>query len=331
MDYPVSVIVPVYNVAPYLPRCLDSILAQTYREFQLILVDDGSTDGCREICDEYAARDGRITVIHKENGGLSSARNAGLEQSEGDFISFLDSDDWIHPQFLELMLRAQQAKDYDLVICDHQRVYESAPFQHGDVSVFTPRELNLEDVYRHPQTKSYVWNKLYRRSLIGNHRFIEEKIAEDAAFNAIVLGSCPDLRACFIPEILYFYCYRDNSLIHHLTLASQLRLAEIILGYAQTACGSRIRRLYLRELLKCALSVRYKGWVLGLDKAGKVRCRQCLREGLSLFWRCPGSFSEKVAFTVLWAVPQAYRVWRIREDPTLLKWEADRKKQKQRP
>ena len=165
MPHTVSVIVPIYHVAPWLRRCLDSILAQTYTEFQLILVDDGSTDSCGAICDEYAAKDHRITVIHKENGGLSSARNAGLEAADGQFISFIDSDDWIHPQFLELMLHFQKAGDYDLVICNHQRVTDTAADTPYNCCHIIPQELNLEGIYRQHRTKSYVWNKLYRREL----------------------------------------------------------------------------------------------------------------------------------------------------------------------
>lgn len=104
----ISVIVPVYNVEPYLRQCVDSILGQTFRDFELILVDDGSPDGCPAICDEYAKMDSRVKVIHKENGGLSSARNAGLDVAKGKYIAFVDSDDWIHPEMSETMQNRMQ-------------------------------------------------------------------------------------------------------------------------------------------------------------------------------------------------------------------------------
>lgn len=318
MSYPISVIIPVYNVAPWLPRCLDSLLAQTFSNFQLILVDDGSTDGCWEICDRYAARDSRISVIHKENGGLSSARNAGLESCTGEFISFVDSDDWVHPQFLELMYRAQQAGDYDLVICGHKKVREEISPSPA-APEFSLLELNLEGVYRHHRTKSYVWNKLYRRSLIGDHRFIQEKIAEDAAFNGIVLGSRPDFRGCFVPADLYFYFDRPGSLVHQLQAASRLRLAEIFQGYAAGTPNLRVRRLYIRECLKSTLFARYLYRIAGTKNAD---CRKLLCKCIFLLWGCPGSLKENLAFTVLCILPQAYRLWRLREDPTLRKWEA---------
>ena len=104
-DILVSVIVPVYNVEAYLGRCVDSILAQTYRNLEVILVDDGTKDNCDRICDDYAAGDPRIRVIHKENGGLSSARNAGIDIARGDFLEFVDSDDWIEPDAVESLLQ----------------------------------------------------------------------------------------------------------------------------------------------------------------------------------------------------------------------------------
>ena len=104
----ISVIVPIYNVEPYLRRCVDSLLGQTYADFEVILVDDGSPDNCGAICDMYEARDDRVRVIHKPNGGLSDARNAGLEIARGEYIAFVDSDDWVTPDYLERMLEAMQ-------------------------------------------------------------------------------------------------------------------------------------------------------------------------------------------------------------------------------
>ena len=114
----ISIIIPIYNSAALLPRCLDSILAQTYRDFTLILVNDGSTDGSGKICDGYAEKDERIRVIHKENGGVSSARNAGLDAADGEYITFIDSDDAIPPGYLETLYMAASGSGADVAICD---------------------------------------------------------------------------------------------------------------------------------------------------------------------------------------------------------------------
>lgn len=116
----ISVIVPIYRVEEYLPRCIDSLLAQTYQNIQIILVDDGSPDACGRICDEYASTDKRIQVIHKENGGLSDARNAGLSASKGDYIAFVDSDDWVASEYLERMQQSLCKHDADICECSVQ-------------------------------------------------------------------------------------------------------------------------------------------------------------------------------------------------------------------
>ena len=121
----ISVIVPVYNVEKYLRQCLDSIVAQTYRDLEIILVDDGSIDASGAICDEYAVRDSRIKVVHQPNRGLSSARNTGLDLVSGEYTFFIDSDDWIHEKALERLLLAQAKTNADLVLCNYQRVDEA--------------------------------------------------------------------------------------------------------------------------------------------------------------------------------------------------------------
>ena len=123
----ISIIVPVYNVERYLARCVDSVLGQTYPSWELILVDDGSFDRSPAICDEYAGRDGRIKVVHKKNGGLSSARNVGLDMMRGEYVTFLDSDDYWHPCYLEILLNFVEEKQADIAQCD---------FVRGDSSVF---------------------------------------------------------------------------------------------------------------------------------------------------------------------------------------------------
>ena len=331
MDPIISVIVPIYNVELWLPRCLDSILSQTFSDFQLILVDDGSTDSCGAICDGYAAKDSRIQVIHKENAGLSSARNAGLEIAGGKFISFIDSDDWIHPQYLELMLHFQRSGNYDLVICNHKRTHSHCTDPLYSCSDIHPQELNLEGIYRQHRTKSYVWNKLYRRSLIGDHRFIQEKIAEDAAFNGMVLGSCENLRACYIPAVLHYYFYRNGSLVTQLDASHRLDLAEIFAGYAHAAASPRVRRLYTKELLKTALSARYRYHICGFDPMNKKTCRRLLNTGLSLLWKnFDGSLKDPILYTLLCMFPGVYRFMRIRDDRTLLDWEKQQKTNQQK-
>ena len=145
----ISVIVPVYKVEKYIHRCVDSILGQTYADFELILVDDGSPDNCGAICDEYAAKDSRVVVIHQENGGLSAARNAGIDwafaNSDSQWISFVDSDDWIHPCFLERLWQAARTYRVSISCCKFQRVCEEMLME--PIQEVAAKIRKTEDIY----------------------------------------------------------------------------------------------------------------------------------------------------------------------------------------
>ena len=177
----ISIIVPVYNVEKYINRCIDSILVQTYENFELILVDDGSPDNCGAICDEYTRKDSRIRVIHKKNGGLSSARNAGLDwvfsNSDSRWITLIDSDDWIHPKYLELLLSAVQEHETDISIGTYFRT-AGEPFP--AINEIEPKLYRTEDYYIAKDVNATVaWGKLYARECFQNIRYPDGKIHED--------------------------------------------------------------------------------------------------------------------------------------------------------
>ena len=183
----ISVIVPVYNVEKYLSRCLDSIISQTYRKLEIVLVDDGSTDNSSMICDEYAKKDCRITVIHTENHGLSEARNKGIENSHGEYVSFVDSDDYLHKRFLETLLNLVIETGSDLSVCDFVRVDENGNgtlFYDSPIKneVLTSDEM-LEKIINSNQGYKYIvaWNKLYSKKALSGVKFPAGKIHEDEA------------------------------------------------------------------------------------------------------------------------------------------------------
>ena len=179
----VSVIVPVYKVEPYLRRCVDSILNQSFQDFELILVDDGSPDSCGAICDEYAARDSRIHVIHQENKGLSGARNTGIDHANGEYLAFVDSDDKWSPYFLESLYKALKEHDADISQCRWEYMHgdeiKEAYNPNAKCECFTGREM-LSNLYI--QTGAYyvvAWNKLYKKELFEEIRYQEGRIHED--------------------------------------------------------------------------------------------------------------------------------------------------------
>lgn len=182
MQQQISVIIPVYMTAQYLRRCVDSFLAQTYQEFELILVDDGSPDNAGAICDEYAEKDRRIVALHRENGGPSAARNTGIEwvlsTSNSTWILFADSDDWVHPKMLENLLNANLNNGTRISICSFMRATDEEtlfPAHNGKVSIVSPEQYCLE----YGLLANAAWSKLYHKSCFAQKRFPMGKFHED--------------------------------------------------------------------------------------------------------------------------------------------------------
>lgn len=213
---PVSIIIPVYNVASYLRCCLDSVIAQSFTKFEVIVVDDGSTDGSGSICDEYAAKDKRFVVIHKENGGVSTARNTGLDNCSGRYICFLDSDDYYEPGFLQTMYDNIKDSDYDFVSCVANFVDEENRLIHRNEYPVDRAELlgDLFDFYyRSNLIEDAPWNKIYQKSLFDGLRFKEEIIYEDSEMIVRLLKKARS--ALFIREHKYNYRIRQGSILNY--------------------------------------------------------------------------------------------------------------------
>jgi len=212
----ISVIVPVYKVEDYLCRCVDSILQQTYEDFQLILVDDGSPDNCPALCDEYAKKDKRIIVIHQKNQGLSAARNAGIDwvfaNSDSQWIAFADSDDWLHPRYLEAMINGATVHGTKIASCRWQRIeFEKDATQSADFSckVLTPFDDYCSRSNDH-DVDSYAWRFLYHRDLFQNIRYPLGRHWEDLFTTYKLLFQCEAVAHC--EAVLYYYFIRSDSI-----------------------------------------------------------------------------------------------------------------------
>ncbi|MDY4231555.1 MAG: glycosyltransferase family 2 protein [Candidatus Faecousia sp.] len=212
---PVSIIVPVYKVEPYLRRCVDSILDQTFTDFELILVDDGSPDNCPAICDEYAKNDERIRVIHKKNGGVSSARNVGMKIAQGKYFLFCDSDDYVSPYWCEALYKQIEKSPDAWVYCDLVRVEDTDLQSHLDME-----EKQIAQNVSYYQTylmglSAYTPNKIYSATKIRDHAmsFCEsEPVFEDVDFNLKYLAYCDG--CVYIPLKLYAYVQHSDSIMH---------------------------------------------------------------------------------------------------------------------
>ena len=249
-DPKISIVVPVYKVEPYLERCVKSILSQTFQEFELILVDDGSPDACPEICDRFAAFDKRIRVFHKENGGLSSARNTGLQMARAPLIGFVDSDDFIAPEMYERLYGRLMEENAEVAVCSFVKVDEEGRLQEG-----VPKEpFLLEDkVYdghafaalRFVQGNGAVivaWNKLYRKELFSGKEYPVGKWYEDSFLFGELFLSCKRI-AC-TSFCGYYYVQREGGIMHRQGDLRRLDQAESLF-YLFEAC----RKMGMADLL----------------------------------------------------------------------------------
>ncbi len=207
----ISVIVPVYKVEPYLRRCVDSILNQTFTDFELLLVDDGSPDRCGEICNEYAEKDDRVRVFHQENRGQAAARNLALDwvyaNSDSEYIAFVDSDDWVHPRYLELLLDGCRRFDVNICQCGHVETDAIAVFSDLDGSALC---ITPEEQYIHHYS-AFLWDKFFSRACWEKLRFPEGQIYEDVAVLYKILFK--ETKIAWIEESLYYYFVNANSTV----------------------------------------------------------------------------------------------------------------------
>lgn len=211
----ISVIVPVFGVEPFLDECVLSLLRQTYEDLEIILVDDGSPDCCDKICDHYAALDPRIRVIHKKNGGLSDARNAGLQVARGEYIGFVDSDDYVASDMFSFLYSLMENTQSDISICGHVKTsHKGKPrlyFHHKKVYELDSREA-LSKMLQLGLYESFSWNKLYKRELFDSVWFPSGHIHEDLYTTYKLFDRAKKI--AYSKEVKYFYRQRIGSIIH---------------------------------------------------------------------------------------------------------------------
>ena len=233
----VSIIIPVYNAQKHLKRCIDSILKQEFEDFEAIFIDDGSTDKSPKILDEYALKDTRIKVIHKENSGVSDTRNVGLKHAKGKYIQFVDADDWLAEHSTKELVRAIEQTKSDLVVADFYRVVGEHISRKG--SILSNEVLSLQDyaewMMESPADFYYgvLWNKLYRKSIIDEHHIKMDKdlsFCEDFVFNLEYLLHCKTITPLQIP--VYYYVKTDGSLVaQNLNIPNIIKMKTNIYAY----------------------------------------------------------------------------------------------------
>ncbi len=220
----ISVIVPVYNVEKYLEECINSIINQTYKNLEIILVDDGATDNSGKMCDEFAKKDTRIKVIHKENGGLSDARNTGIDIACGEYIQFVDSDDCIENDMIELLYKNAKKYEADISMCSHYILTEEecTPEGNGELNIYDRVQV-LKEILLDERVRSYAWNKLFAKELFNEIRFPKGKVFEDILTIPRLFEKSKKVVLDNQPK--YYYRQRKGSILHVQT--KELRIAYI--------------------------------------------------------------------------------------------------------
>lgn len=216
----VSIIIPVYNVQDYLARCVDSVLTQTYTDLEIILVDDGSIDISGDICDEYALHDARVRVIHKENGGLSDARNAGLDVARGNYVAFIDADDYVHPSFVELLLKTINETGAQIAVSTWQELKDGdkprkVKTKRPRCTILTQEEA-ISSVFYQKKLNHSACSRIFETQLFNNLRFPEGMLYEDLAIIYPLL--CKVEKVALINTPMYYYMHRQGSIITTMSL-----------------------------------------------------------------------------------------------------------------
>lgn len=292
MNNIISVIVPVYNVAAYLPECLQSILQQDYRELEVIVIDDGSTDDSGAICDAWAVRDSRIRVIHQKNGGAAAAKNAGLRAATGAYLSFVDSDDYLEPGTYSHMIRLLETHDADVIQCAYRDVYRDR--KEDRIRSTETEVLSATDYlprYTTDWTSGLLWDKLYRRALFDGIFFEEGRRIDDEYFT--YRGIMNAGRVICDSRIIYNYRKRRSSVMYSPESATRILLDRIdYLGKRRRNVVARfpeLRRVFDLHFLESML-------YLSMDKSGSEQSMSAIRSALRAYFREPGHTSPPVGW-----------------------------------
>ena len=307
----ISVIFPVYKVEPYIHRCVDSILRQSYRDFELILVDDGSPDNCGAMCDEYAAKDDRIHVIHRENGGLSAARNSGIDwvlaHSHSQWLCFVDSDDWVHEDYLGQLYKAVMVTGCKISACGF---YHTSGEDFPPIPEETPLCLSADDYYCADRAghgvAAVAWNKLYHRSLLEDIRYPVGKLHEDEFTTYKVIYRAGRIAA--VTARLYAYYQNPAGIMKSQWKPGRLDSVEAIEGqiaYARKKGLPELLKKATRHYIYCVYE--QLGYARDWEDPAKTSVARSLRKKLRFALRQGKAYGHlPLSWDNLWVYEEAY-------------------------
>lgn len=320
----ISVIIPIYNMEAYLERCLNSILYNTYTDLEIICIDDGSRDKSLEILLELQKKDERIIVLSQPNGGVSSARNYGLKVSTGDFIAFIDADDWIHHRYFEILMNCIDKYRLDIGICSY---IWTSNFQKDKEELnesYDCKVVSYEQFFANHMTKSFLWGRLYNSKILKGLRFDESlNIGEDLLFNAKLICFNRNLKIGVLNKELYYYYVRETSITHSIEVDQTLPMIEKLYDLANNHCqDDDYKKIYYTETIKKSMALRYYASYVSISEQKKEKNNMILSTSVRLLLQ--NKKASKIQWLIvylMWKFPCLYRQIRVLKDKTLLDWE----------
>ena len=322
----VSIIIPVYNTAKYLHKCLSSIINQSYKDFEVICVDDGSTDNSLAVLQDYQKIDDRIIIVSRENGGVSKARNIGIEHASGEYITFIDSDDWVHHQYLEALIQGMNASNVNMSIVSYKEIsnYEEEIVENAINALDHLTIYNIDQIMNKYKYKSRCWGKIYKTNIIRNERVLFPetiKIGEDGDFVYNYLSRIVNqpMVAVIESDLYYYYHEREDSAIHSINETDTIILVDYFIR-SMDSVNAWLRRNYAMEGLKKMLRIRYtaklthKKEVIGKSNNSiRMIFKKISAEELTI--------PTYLLYRLFYLLPWTYHLFMIINDPTLIQFE----------
>lgn len=318
----ISVIIPVYKVEQYLEKCLDSIMNNTYKNLEIICVNDGSPDNSLSILKRYSDLDPRFIVIDQVNQGVSAARNNGLKAAHGEYVTLIDSDDYVHRQYFKILLECMIAKKADIVVCNAFKVSPSDSVDEEHYRHIHFQKLDSRAFFKNYYARHMVWGRLYKRESLQGHAFVSEvKISDDTLFNLEVVKTMDDPLVYWTDLPLYYYLQRDDSFVHTWNFRG---LKDISLYYLKNHAGNRDSKggiwgwMLTMQVIKSTLSYRL---LIQDDPDHKALKREsnktlltCLKDMMT-YKDLPAS--EKAIHWIMYCCPPLYKAFRLYTDPSM--------------
>lgn len=322
----VSVIIPVYKVEVFLPRCLDSIISQSYTHLEIICVNDGSPDRCLQILEEYVEKDARIVVIDQENHGVSSARNNGLSHASGEAVAFIDSDDWIHPQYFELLVDCMIRNHADVVFCKEERTDRKNSFEKYSSDSIIDTPIDMEQMFSTWSYRHCATGRIYKKELLGKHTFPQIPYGEDTVFNLDVLCNKQNIKMYSVDKALYYWFIRQDSAYHSISPVAVLDQTIWYMDHIDQVEKTGTEYFFLIHVIRSALSCRYYLSIEGKDISDVNQMLSELIQVLKQSKFAPEK--EKKVLSLMYKLPWLYRTYRDVADPTMIKveWSAFKKR-----